>query len=34
MVANVDGIKIGMIVSAVSEVISIEDEVIEPALLL
>lgn len=30
MVANVDGVKIGMIVSAVSEVLTIEDSVIEP----
>lgn len=30
MVANVDGVKIGMIVSAVSEVLTIEDKVIEP----
>lgn len=31
MVANVDGVKIGMIVSAVSEVLTIEDKVIEPS---
>lgn len=30
VVANVDGVKIGMIVSAVSEVLTIEDSVIEP----
>ncbi len=30
MVANVEGVKIGMIVSAVSEVLTIEDKVIEP----
>ena len=30
MVANVNGVKIGMIVSAVSEVLTIEDSVIEP----
>ncbi|HCS38885.1 MAG TPA: chemotaxis protein CheW [Anaerolineaceae bacterium] len=30
MVANVDGVKIGMVVSAVSEVLTIEDTVIEP----
>lgn len=30
MVANVDGLKIGMIVSAVSEVLTIEDNIIEP----
>jgi len=31
MVANVDGVKIGMIVSAVSEVLTIDDTVIEPS---
>lgn len=30
MVANVDGVKIGMVVSAVSEVLTIEDSIIEP----
>lgn len=30
MVANVDGVKIGMVVSAVSEVLTIEDNIIEP----
>jgi purine-binding chemotaxis protein CheW len=30
VVANVDGLKIGMIVSAVSEVLTIDDNVIEP----
>jgi purine-binding chemotaxis protein CheW len=30
VVANVDGVKTGMIVSAVSEVLTIEDNVIEP----
>ena len=30
MVANVDGVKIGMVVSAVSEVLTIDDNVIEP----
>ena len=30
MVANVDGVKTGMIVSAVSEVLTIEENVIEP----
>jgi len=30
MVSNVDGVKIGMIVSAVSEVLTIDDNVIEP----
>jgi purine-binding chemotaxis protein CheW len=30
VVANLDGVKIGMIVSAVSEVLTIEDNVIEP----
>lgn len=30
MVANVDGVKIGMIVSAVSEVLTIDNSVIEP----
>jgi purine-binding chemotaxis protein CheW len=30
VVANMDGIKIGMVVSAVSEVLTIEDKVIEP----
>lgn len=30
VVANMDGVKIGMVVSAVSEVLTIEDSVIEP----
>jgi purine-binding chemotaxis protein CheW len=30
MVANVEGLKVGMIVSAVSEVLTIDDSVIEP----
>ena len=30
VVANLDGVKIGMVVSAVSEVLTIEDKVIEP----
>ena len=30
VVANMDGVKIGMVVSAVSEVLTIEDKVIEP----
>ncbi|MBA4383523.1 MAG: chemotaxis protein CheW [Anaerolinea sp.] len=30
VVANLDGIKIGMVVSAVSEVLTIDDKVIEP----
>jgi purine-binding chemotaxis protein CheW len=30
MVSNVEGLKVGMIVSAVSEVLTIEDNVIEP----
>jgi purine-binding chemotaxis protein CheW len=30
MVANVEGVKIGMVVSAVSEVLTIEDNIIEP----
>jgi purine-binding chemotaxis protein CheW len=30
MVANMDGVKIGMVVSAVSEVLTIDDSVIEP----
>ena len=30
VVANMDGVKVGMVVSAVSEVLTIEDSVIEP----
>ncbi len=30
MVANLDGVKVGMVVSAVSEVLTIDDSVIEP----
>ncbi|HCS38817.1 MAG TPA: chemotaxis protein CheW [Anaerolineaceae bacterium] len=30
VVANIDGIKVGMVVSAVSEVLTIDDNVIEP----
>lgn len=30
MVANIDGVKIGMVVSAVSEVLTIDDSVVEP----